>query len=83
MVRSIDDYTARKMSFKFPYSQLVPFGPGSARRGDLRLCQTRFPSSQHPNATSTELAERTSFQGIWVTMVDETGIRKRLESAYK
>jgi hypothetical protein len=69
MVRLIDHYTALKISFKFPYSQLVPFGPGSARRGDLRLCQTRFPSCQHPNATSTELAERTSLHGMWVTMV--------------
>jgi hypothetical protein len=51
-----------KTSFKFPYSQLVPFGRGSAWRSDLRLCQTCLPNCQHPNATSTELAERTSFQ---------------------
>lgn len=69
MVSSMDHYTALKTSFKFPYSQLVPFGPDSVRSGDLRLCQTHSPNFRHPNATSTELVERTSFQRIWVTMV--------------
>lgn len=71
-------HTALRMSLKFPYNQLVPFGPGNARRGDLRRYQTCFPSFQHPKATSAVLVERIIFQWIRVLMEVKLEASQRL-----